>query len=399
MNDKVKVNFIWNRGKVFCRVTMPNQSIASFYTGVRIERKYFQNGAIISNCPEHEKLTDKLVETFYEVRSQKPHNNESGSTFVDRLRGREGTHHNMVPKTILEAMRYTIDRKDSVTKSRMSAYRNAYKYLYEYLTEASEYGDMKLRELDQIVFNEWVVWLRELKGLSLKTSEVYMSTIHGTMDYVAKRFVKYEEVPGYNPISGAGSLSAKEKKKLRKKTLRNHLSEEEIKKIEGCNRGEWSAKDFELWYYVLWQLYTGASFADAFYGEYTIITTVDDEEFLQFYRVKTEEECYVPLSQHIKNLIAYFRNESLWADSCGYWTRINKGNELAEHQAYRRFITKRIQPLIGRHITSHTFRHTFGMRMINEKGYTADQVQRMMGHTSIKTTMDNYARLNLPTAK
>ena len=397
---KVKTTFIMNRGTIFCRVTMPNGSIGSFSTGVKIHKNYFQNGAIISNLDHHQPLIDKLVETYYEVRGLDPYPNETGQMFVDRLKGRSGTHENMVPKTILEAMKYTIDRKTSVTKSRMSAYHNAFKYLYEYLNEVSSIGDMRLREMDAVTFDEWTNWLCDKKGLSLKTSEVYMSAIHGTIDYVAKRFIKYEEVPGYNPISGAGSLTAKQKRSLKKKTLKNYLSEDEVSVLSATmNNPEfspegWSYQEEVYLEYVLWQIYTGASFADTFYGEYEILT-YDEEEYLTYHRIKTEEECIIPITDDITLTINRLTAQAEWVYKNQRYTRRDKGSEMAEFQSYRRFLSKRIEPLIARKVTSHTLRHTFGMRQINVLGYSADQVQRQMGHSSIQTTMDNYAHLKL----
>ena len=69
--------------------------------------------------------------------------------------------------------------------------------------------------------------------------------------------------------------------------------------------------------------------------------------------------------------------------------------EGAVFMRYRRFISNIIEPLIGRDVTSHTFRHTFGHRMVNKYGYPIEQVQKMMGHTDISTTMNNYAQLTI----
>lgn len=46
---------------------------------------------------------------------------------------------------------------------------------------------------------------------------------------------------------------------------------------------------------------------------------------------------------------------------------------------------------ITKHVTTHTFRHSFAMRMLNE-GYTIEQLARLMGHKDISTTQA-YARL------
>lgn len=393
--EKVRVKFIWNRGIVIARIYMPNGSQGHYSTGIKIPKKYFDGGAIRSPHKEHEPLVDKLVEEYYEARSLEPYPNEMGIDFVDRLKKRTEVADNMVPKSLLQAMRYTIDRKNDVTASRMSAYRNSLEYLSEFLNQHAKCGDMKLRELDGTRIDEFLVWLQEQKQLSPKTASIYVSAIHASIDYVAKRFVMYDEVPGYNPIEDYGKLSTRVRNKLKKKTLQNHLTEEDVFKIKKLlEPSAMTAQDHMFVYIVLWQIYVGSSFVDTFFGTFFWSYNSKDEGFLTYWRRKTETECFVPVAPWITE-VAYKLDSLYSVQMFSDKPVLGDMQEGAVFMKYRRFLTKIIEPLLNKKVSSHTFRHTFGHRMINKFGYPVEQVQKMMGHTDISTTMNNYAQMTL----
>lgn len=67
-------------------------------------------------------------------------------------------------------------------------------------------------------------------------------------------------------------------------------------------------------------------------------------------------------------------------------------NNISNKQANKNL--KRLAKAAGldKHITTHTFRHSFAMHMLNVEGYTIAQLAGMLGHTELKTTQE-YAKL------
>lgn len=71
--------------------------------------------------------------------------------------------------------------------------------------------------------------------------------------------------------------------------------------------------------------------------------------------------------------------------------------EVINHDERMAAEKERRRPVVFEHFSSHTMRHTFATRAL-EKGIPPKVVQELLGHSTIKTTLDIYTHV-LPETK
>ena len=102
---------------------------------------------------------------------------------------------------------------------------------------------------------------------------------------------------------------------------------------------------------------------------------------------KGKKERYIQIgnSETLKILNEYYKLYSKEIEKSGYFFVNNRGRRLSE-QSIRILINKYAKNAgIGLHITPHMFRHSLATYLI-EAGADISYVQRILGHSSIKTT-------------
>lgn len=102
---------------------------------------------------------------------------------------------------------------------------------------------------------------------------------------------------------------------------------------------------------------------------------------------KGHRERYVQIgnTQVLKIMKQYYEENEKEIKKCGYFFINNRGRKLSE-QTIRKMINENARAAgIGLHITPHMFRHSFATYLI-EEGADISYVQRILGHSSIKTT-------------
>lgn len=171
------------------------------------------------------------------------------------------------------------------------------------------------------------------------------------------------------------------------------LTEEEVMAIVSVDTRAWKGKLEAVKQIALMQFYTGLRWGDA-----KGITAGD------FY-VKDGPELWLrfrPEKTKRAGNLAHFPITGKFEGRAERWIfRLmeRKGpsdrlliNNISNKQANKNL--KRLAKAAGldKHITTHTFRHSFAMHMLNVEGYTIAQLAGMLGHTELKTTQE-YARL------
>lgn len=119
--------------------------------------------------------------------------------------------------------------------------------------------------------------------------------------------------------------------------------------------------------------YSGMAIGDVV--EFNPVTAISkDRKWFHYRRMKTKKKCTVPLLPMLERVIA--RNE---------WPVKVKWRMLT-------YYMEDVARLVGRKITPHSGRHTFGSIML-ELGFSMEAVSKMMGHGSIQTTERHYAKV------
>jgi len=137
---------------------------------------------------------------------------------------------------------------------------------------------------------------------------------------------------------------------------------------------------------LLWQIYTGVAFVDiaSFDPDAHIEVDMDGEKWMSLHRKKTGVLCEIPFEPEAERLLEYFKTNKPPIKE-GEAVLINPGSM----KTYRRFLDT-IGRFAGFNLqATHKARHTFAVNML-EKGYHMEEVSRMMGHSTMQTTMNSY---------
>lgn len=108
-----------------------------------------------------------------------------------------------------------------------------------------------------------------------------------------------------------------------------------------------------------------------------IATDKKGREWFQYTRKKSKRKCVIPVTTTLRQVI----DDLAQCESLMPWLQ-------RRYQEYCNHLGK----LMGKPATPKTFRHAFGVLMI-EAGMSLESVRQMMGHSSIKVTEQCYAQI------
>ena len=169
------------------------------------------------------------------------------------------------------------------------------------------------------------------------------------------------------------------------KTEREYLTEKELSLIEGLDLSGRPSLD-KVRDIFLFTCNTGVRFQDA--QDLTISSIKSNKNgkmYLNFKMSKTSETVAIPLTSQAKEIIAKY------ADSPD---RITQGKLLPKisNQKFNLYI-KMITDAVGieKFVSHHVARHTFATIALN-KGLSIVAVQKLLGHTTVRTT-EIYAKM------
>lgn len=129
------------------------------------------------------------------------------------------------------------------------------------------------------------------------------------------------------------------------------------------------------------QCYTGVSYADlmSLSSENLYISDIDGKQWLRISRQKTGTVARLPLLAPVLRVIAKYGIDDL---------------PKITNQKYN-FYLKEIAQVLGikKKLTTHIGRKTFGTLALNHWGVPLETVSYMLGHSDVKVTLNNYARV------
>mgnify|MGYP000562372337 CR=1 FL=1 len=130
--------------------------------------------------------------------------------------------------------------------------------------------------------------------------------------------------------------------------------------------------------------YTGLRFSDLMSLTPEHFYTTRDGMYLRVYQGKTQRPLVLPLSL-------------LFSGRAELVARVVL-ERMPIHKQYASEFGKHVKSIaraagMRKHISPHTSRHTFAMRLLNEERVPIHVVSRLLGHASVTTTERHYARL------
>ena len=319
------------------------------------------------------------------------------------------------PITILKAFDYGIEiKKRTLSEGTMDNYYASLKSFEKFLLEYShdDFGVVKNhpRKLNKLRVKAFVTYL-ENQGLR-------KGTIHNRIVGFAALFNIYEQdhsdileniIP--NPFKNVvPNLSANERVIQVEKALARDFDWKYVEKIEylkhecksgGSGSGLGQAdttKDEQYRLVALLIAYSGLSFVDLGKPDVLEITKRIDGEALISRRQKTKSEYTIPITPPLKSLIEKLKDNMPWKPFV--FDSIIKDRSLYKYYkqkfyVYLQRLAKEIEFEEGK-LTSHRFRHTFGMRAVNHYKIEIRWVAKMLGDKE-DTVIKNYTDYNTDT--
>ena len=169
-----------------------------------------------------------------------------------------------------------------------------------------------------------------------------------------------------------------------KKTLRKHLSKEEVKKIEIMDLSKRKSLE-RVRDLFLFSCYTGLRFSDAqSLTEINVKSLENNQKYLDFEIQKTSENIKIPLTEKALSIINRYSMNENQKNKARILPRISN----QKFNIHIKTIAK--MSALEKSISHHTARHTFATIALNN-GIPITVVQKLLGHSSVKTT-EIYAK-------
>jgi integrase/recombinase XerD len=124
---------------------------------------------------------------------------------------------------------------------------------------------------------------------------------------------------------------------------------------------------------------------------------IQNHQMLIMGKGSKERILFISNTEVFETLFQYKEKRLTFDHGCPYFFINRQGNRLSEQSV--RYIIRQtlVQAGISQHITPHMFRHTFATSLL-EEGVDCRYIQRILGHSSIKTT-ERYTYVSLKMQK
>lgn len=390
------IGFYMQQGKyIYGRVKINGDPYESFSTGLKINPDRWDNGDVVGSDAESKRIKSELHEIRKKIEEIKTSSLTTPKDLVNAYKNPEKYSTLNAPSSLIEMFNYyirSIKEFGSSQPETITAYEGKLRSVERWLYDI-KLSDITIPNLNRRVIKEYVLWLKN-NGLNSEYSQYqYFAAIGTVINYCVNDFIDDPNYLKYNPIKGA--ISRPNSQKMKKNSLANCLPKEyQQKMIDLEVTGTLVGKSKEWWKWTaIFQMRSGFSFADLGSNEWSIEKTIEGLDVIELFRKKTDTICTIPLYDELKECVEKLKE--LQGDRSRifpirrfvYEDYEDKATYNTDYQNYRMFL-KYIKKEIGYEdqLSTHTLRHTFGMSMANNYGFTQKEIQNMMGHTDSRTT-------------
>jgi integrase len=236
-------------------------------------------------------------------------------------------------------------------------------------------GDKRIGEITEAEVRKWKRQL-DADGKSKTTLSMYHRHLRAMFNRAQRKWKMIDSNP-FEGVEVAKGVKKKEK----------NMSYEEVKTLLKIIR-ESGEEKFEL--YVLFELYTACRRNEILFLRFEDINLKDMT--LRIYQQKTSKTILLPINKALKNVI-----NKMEMKKTGFVFQTqsrSRGARDKEQPWHQDFVTHKFKKLIRKAglndiYTLHSLRHTYAT-MLREKGVPLDIVQKLLGHSSYRTTDENY---------
>lgn len=373
MKSNLSIKFYLNTSKsnigelpIYLRLTYQRRK-SELYTGFTSPLKKWdhQSGESKSDNITNRNLSElrtKAYELFSErIRQNLPIN---ASILKDLILGKNKAEIGLV--AYFEEHIKQINLKAEIEQSSLNKYKQSLESLKIFILNSYHTTELNIKNLDYSFINKYDLFLNVERKLHKNTINKYHSRLRTLL---LKAF--NENIIDRNPYSNF--------KLINTKTQRQYLSEQEITQLVKLDLKQNQSLD-KVKDIFLFSIYTGIRFQDAQDLSINNLFKEGKSYFIRFIQKKTGANLGIPIMNQVVSIIDKYKNlpERIVLDKLLPKISNQKIN------AYLKVIGEMAN--INKPITHHIARHTFATTICLNNDVPIEDLSKLLGHSSIKTT-------------
>ncbi len=364
--------YLYNQGgesgsyPIYFRITY-NRKKAELHTGFSCPIKDWnsQDQMTRSNHGINQELLNRKAKVFeYFLELKKNHKPVSATILKDLLSGKSKVQTFLLK--YLENYIGELEIKKEIKPISLNKYKQSLTTLKEFILIKYKNPDIALEHLNFEFINAYDLNLRQNYRLHKNTINKYHSRLrtlllraHGEGIIQKQPYVNF--------------------KLINQKTERDFLSQEDLDKITELdlshNKSLEKVKDI-----FVFSCYTGLRFQDAQNLTIQNLTKLKNKTLLRYIQEKTGGAVDIPLLPIAKRIIEKYKDEP----ERKIFNKLLPKISNQKLNSYLKIIAD--QAGISRKLTHHMARHTFATTICLNNGMPLEDVSKLLGHTSLKTT-------------
>lgn len=351
---------------IYMRITY-NRKKAELYTGFTCQVKEWNKADqnTRTNSTINKKLAERKSTVYaYLDELEKENKTVTAALLKDLLTGKTRVKIKLLE--YLEKHIQEITIRAQIKTISLNKYKQSQTTLHGYIPEKYGLPDLFMDQVDYTFINGYDLYLKQTLNLHKNTINKYHSRLRTLLlRALAEGIINKQPYANFKLIT--------------QKTDREFLSQEDLTKIIekdlSYNKSLDKVKDI-----FIFSCYTGLRFQDAQNLTVDNLTSYNKKAFLRFAQEKTGRAIDIPLLPVAKKILDKYKNEP-------ERKVLNKLLPKISNQKVNSYL-KVISDLaeIKQTLTHHMARHTFATTVCLNNGMPMEDVSKLLGHSSLKTT-------------
>jgi integrase/recombinase XerD len=351
---------------IYMRITYARKK-AEHHTGYTCTKKEWNedNQNTRNNSHVNSKLSEKKAAIYNFVSDlEKEKKPITAALLKDLLTGKAQVKVNLLD--YLENHIKEITLRAQIKTISLNKYKQSQNTLKGYIPEKYGRSDLLMDQVNYEFINGYDLYLKKTLNLHKNTINKYHSRLRTLLlKAIAEGIISKQPYANFKLVN--------------QKTDREFLSQEDLAKIVTKDFSHNKSLDKVRDLFVF-SCYTGLRFQDAQNLTIDNLTTYNKKAFLRFAQEKTGRAIDIPLLSAAKNILDKYKNEPERKILNKLLPKISN----QKVNSYLKIIGDQAE--INRTITHHMARHTFATTICLNNGMPMEDVSKLLGHSSLKTT-------------
>jgi len=351
---------------IYMRITYARKK-AEHHTGYTCTKKEWNeaNQNTRNNSHVNSKLSDKKAAVYNFVSDlEKEKKPITAALLKDLLTGKAQVKVNVLD--YLDNHIKEITLRAQIKTISLNKYKQSQNTLKSYIPEKYSRPDLLMDQVNYEFINGYDLYLKKTLNLHKNTINKYHSRLRTLLlKALAEGIISKQPYANFKLVT--------------QKTDREFLSQDDLLKIVTKDLSHNKSLDKVRDLFVF-SCYTGLRFQDAQNLTMDNLTTYNKKAFLRFAQEKTGRAIDIPLLPAAKKILDKYKNEPERKILNKLLPKISN----QKLNSYLKIIGDQAE--INRTITHHMARHTFATTICLNNGMPMEDVSKLLGHSSLKTT-------------